>query len=145
MNLTWSLIASRDSKAFHATDIKSRMELDELITLYTAAWSEPDRVLREQILARVWAEDGTYTDPTAYVEGRKALGDHIEGFFKTFPGARFVVTSGIDTHHQRLRFTWRMMLADGKVFAEGIDFGELAADGKLRQIVGSFGPLAAKA
>lgn len=123
-------------------NIESRIELDELIILYTAAWSEPDPVLRQQILGRVWAEDGTYTDPTAYVEGRMALGDHIEGFFKQFPGVRFVVTSGIDTHHQKLRFTWRMMLANGKVFAEGIDFGELSADGKLRQIVGFFGPLA---
>lgn len=118
------------------------MKLDELIALYTAAWSEPDRALRQAILERIWAEDGTYTDPTAHVEGRAALVDHIEGFFKQFPGARFVVTSGIDTHHRRLRFAWRMMLADGNVFAEGVDFGELAGDGKLCQIVGFFGPLA---
>ena len=37
-----------------------------------------------------------------------------------------------------------MVLADGKVFLEGIDFGELSADGKLRQIVGFFGPLTAE-
>ena len=119
------------------------MELDELITLYAAAWSEPDRVLRQQLLARAWAEDGTYTDPTAHVEGRTALVDHIEGFLKRFPGAYFEVTSAVDTHHQRLRFSWRMMLADGKVFADGIDFGELSSDGKLRQIVGFFGSLQA--
>jgi hypothetical protein len=33
-------------------------------------------------------------------------------------------------------------LADGKVFLEGIDFGELNSDGKLHRIVGFFGPLA---
>ena len=38
--------------------------------------------------------------------------------------------------------TWRMVLADGKVFLEGIDFGELNSDGKLHRIVGFFGPLA---
>jgi SnoaL-like domain len=119
-----------------------RVELDELITLYTSAWSEPDRVLRQQLLARVWAEDGTYTDPTAHVTGRKELVDHIGGFFKQFPGAHFVVTSGIDAHHQGLRFTWRMVLADGTVHVEGIDFGELSPDGKLHRIVGFFGPLA---
>jgi hypothetical protein len=38
------------------------MELEELITLYNnSAWSEPDRARRQQILKRVWAEDGTYT------------------------------------------------------------------------------------
>jgi hypothetical protein len=35
-----------------------------------------------------------------------------------------------------------MLLADGKALLEGIDFGELSADGKLRRIVGFFGPLA---
>src|SRR5262245_26860651 len=34
------------------------MELSELIRLYTRAWSEPDRALRQQLLDRVWAEDG---------------------------------------------------------------------------------------
>ena len=53
-----------------------------------------------------------------------------------------MVTSGIDSHHGKFRFTWRMVLADGKVFLEGIDFGELNSDGKLHRIVGFFGPLA---
>ena len=37
-----------------------------------------------------------------------------------------------------IRFTWRMLLADGKVFLEGINFGELNSDGKLHLIVGFF-------
>ena len=35
-----------------------------------------------------------------------------------------------------------MILADGKSLPEGIDFGELSSEGKLRRIVGFFGPLA---
>jgi hypothetical protein len=35
-----------------------------------------------------------------------------------------------------------MVLADGKMFVEGVDFGELSPDGKLYRIVGFFGPLA---
>ena len=35
-----------------------------------------------------------------------------------------------------------MVLADGKVFLEGIDFGELSSDDKLHPSVGFFGPLA---
>ena len=119
-------------------------EMNELIALYNRAWSEPDYALRQELLEQIWAEDGTYTDPTAHVAGRKALVDHIGAFFEQFPGAHFVVTSGIDTHHQNLRFTWRMVLADDSVFGEGIDFGELSPDGKLQRIVGFFGPLAPK-
>lgn len=120
------------------------MEPSELISLYTRAWCEPDRELRQQLLDRAWCEDGTYTDPTAHVVGRKELVDHIGEFFDQFPGARIELTSGIDTHHQQLRFAWRMVLADGKVFVEGVDFGELSRDGKLQRIVGFFGPLASK-
>lgn len=120
------------------------MELSELILRYTAAWCEPDHALRQEALERVWAEDGTYTDPTAHVVGRRELIEHIGGFFEQFPGARIELTSGIDAHHEKIRFTWRMVLADGKVFLEGVDFGELSADGKLHRIVGFFGPLAPK-
>ena len=120
-----------------------RMEVSELIALYNRAWSEPDHALRQKLLEQIWAEDGTYTDPTAHVPGRKALVDHIGALFARFPGAYFEVTSGIDSHHEKFRFTWRMVLADGKVALEGIDFGELSSDGsKLRRIVGFFGPLA---
>ena len=90
------------------------------------------------MLDRVWTADGTYTDPTAHVEGRGELEDHIDRFFKQFPGARLALASDIDTHHQKLRFTSRMLLADGSVFVEGTDFGELSADGRLQRIVGFF-------
>jgi hypothetical protein len=116
--------------------------LEELITVYCKAWSEPERALREQLLNRVWADDGTYTDPTAHVVGRKELVEHIGKFFEQFPGARIVPSSVVDAHHEKLRFNWRLVLPDGKVLLEGIDFGELSADGKLRRIVGFLGPLA---
>jgi hypothetical protein len=78
------------------------MELSELIRLCTGAWSEPDRVLRQQLLDRVWAEDGTYTDPTAHVAGRRALVDHAGGFFEQFPGARFELISSSPTGMVRI-------------------------------------------
>ena len=40
-----------------------------------------------------------------------------------------------------LRFTWKAVSADGKTVIEGIDFVELAGDGKLKKIVGFFGPI----
>ena len=118
------------------------MELCELSECCLAAWCEPDRALRQQILEGIWAEDGTYTDPTAHVAGRRGLVDHIGGFFEQFPGARVVLSSVVDSHHEQLRFNWCVVLPDGKVLLEGIDFGELSADGKLRRIVGFLGPLA---
>lgn len=121
-----------------------KVPLEELITLYCDAWGEPDPARRHPMLQRVWAENGTYTDPTVHMTGSNALVEYIGKVLKKYPGARIVRTSAVDTHHGMVRFTWRMALADGKTLAEGIDFGELSSEGQLRRIVGFFGQLAAR-
>lgn len=125
-----------------ASEPTSKPSIDVMVKDYCQAWSEPDPMKRQRLLESVWAENGTYTDPTAHVEGRKRLVEHIGKLHQELPKVRFELTSGVDAHHDRLRFTWRMVLADGKVAAEGTDFGTLNADGKIRSIVGFFGPLA---
>jgi hypothetical protein len=55
------------------------------------------------------------------------------------PGARLEFMSGIDVHHNVVRFLWRLVRADGTCGDISIDFGELGADGRLVKIVGFFG------
>lgn len=43
-------------------------------------------------------------------------------------------------HHDKLRFAWKWVADDGTVSMEGMDFGELTQDNRLRRIVGFFGP-----
>ena len=115
----------------------------QVIEAYAAAWCEPDEGARRRLLERVWADDGTYTDPLSHVAGREALVQHIGAFHQQAPGARIVRASGIDAHHGLLRFGWTVFGATAPPLAglEGIDFGELAPDGRLGRIVGFFGPL----
>ncbi len=117
------------------------MSVDEVIAIYCAAWNEPDPVKRDKILEPVWPENAVYTDPTVHTVGRKALVDHIGTVCARFPGSTIVMTSGVDVHHDMLRFYWKRILADGSSRPEGIDFGELTGDGKIKRIVGFFGPL----
>ena len=113
----------------------------EIVARYTSAWMQTDRDARRQVLEVCWAPDATYCDPSAQVTGRAAFVEHIGGFHQQFPGARLELTSEVDSHHQYLRFEWKMVLADGKVFLHGVDFGEVATDGAaLQRIVGFFGP-----
>ena len=113
----------------------------ETVQAYGDAWNELDEPKRRKLLEQAWTDDGTYTDPSADVQGREALIAHIRAFHKDgMPGARIVPSSGVDEHHGRVRFTWRMEGADGSTIMEGIDFGELADDGRLQCIVGFFGP-----
>lgn len=120
------------------------MELSELIAHYTDAWNQPDRARREQLLELVWDEQGTYTDPLGFVAGRGAFVDHIGAFIQQYPGSRLERTSEIDAHDRYFRFNWRMLKADGTLFVEGVDFGELSPSGQLQRLVGFFGALAAK-
>ena len=116
---------------------------DALIDGYCEAWCTADRAARSALLDRAWDERGTYTDPTAHVGGKGALNDHIHGFLTQYPGSTIVRTTGIDCHHDKLRFGWRFQLADGTVPIEGLDFCELSPEGKILHIVGFFGPLQA--
>ncbi len=126
--------------AVAATPISTNDPAEAPIDIYCGAWNEPDPARREELLAPVWAANATYTDPTVHTTGLAALVAHIGTVQAGRPGSRVVRTSAVDQHHGLVRFAWRRILADGTALPEGVDFGELGDDGKLRRIVGFFGP-----
>ena len=116
------------------------MSARDTVATYAAAWDEPDEASRRHLLEQCWADDGTYTDPQSRAVGRDALAALIGEFQRRFQGSRIELSSGVDEHHGLLRFAWRIVGPSGPVL-EGMDFGELAEDGRLHRIVGFFGPL----
>ncbi len=114
---------------------------NEIVQAYMTAWNEPDETSRRQLLEKAWADDGRYTDPMSDAPGRDALVTLISQFQQQMPGASLAATSGIDEHHGRLRFGWKLTAPDGSTGMEGIDIGQLAEDGRLKSITGFFGPL----
>ena len=115
------------------------MATKEIIEAYLNAWNEPDESKRRQLLDKAWADSGTYTDPMSDIAGRNALVATIAQFHKQMPGASIVLGSGIDEHHGRVRFAWKVRAQDGSTPVEGIDVGQLAGDGRLQSIVGFWG------
>lgn len=111
-----------------------------LVDLYCQCWNEasPDR--RRALLAQVWSDDATYTDPTVHLLGVDQLNQHIGIGLGQSPGSRIVRTSAVDLHHAVIRFTWHKALSSGEVLPEGTDFGEIGESGVLTRIVGFFGP-----
>lgn len=109
---------------------------------YLEAWNEPDEATRRKLLEGCWAEDAIYTDPSVHVEGREALVHHARKFAERWPGAHVALTSGIEEHHGMMCFTWHVVGVDGEPLRHGIDFAELAPDGRLQRIVGFFGRFA---
>lgn len=119
----------------------SAEKIQEIVKIYVAAWRERDEEQRQRLLEQAWADDGLYSDPIQQVVGREALNRMIALYQQRRPDTQVVQTSGVDHHHDKVRFAWALLDAEGMVLIEGIDFGEVAVDGRLQSIVGFFGPV----
>lgn len=114
-----------------------------IVAGYCASWNEPDRSKRDALLQEVWDANGEYSDPSPVIlTGREELSRHIEGFLRQFAGGQ-IRCSAPQVHHQSARFTWEIFAANGSAVVAGMDYVDFAADGRIRRIVGFFGPLPA--
>jgi len=120
-------------------------DITSIIDAYFALLNEPDPTRRAALLSRVWAPDGRWVDPPLASEGPTGIDAMIVAAQGQFPGHRFRRVSGIDQHHDHFRFGWELVAPDGSVVVAGTDIGELTPDGRLRRIIGFFGPLPALA
>jgi hypothetical protein len=117
------------------------MDPTALIDRYCAVWNEPDAARRHALLAEVWGDGASYTDPTFAGDGAALLA-HIAALRARRPGTRVLRTSAVDVHHDVARFAWHLVLPDGSTLPEGIDIVLLSADGtRIERIIGFFGPL----
>jgi hypothetical protein len=118
------------------------MDVAALIDRYCRVWSEPDPQVRAELLASVWAEEATYTDPTVHAGTAPELLAHIAAVQARRPGASVVRTSAVDMHHGVCRFAWRVVQSDGTALPEGIDVAFISSDGsRIERIIGFFGPV----
>lgn len=113
------------------------MATKDTVEAYLAAWNETDESKRMQILEKCWDDSGAYSDPLSDVSGREALSALIAGTQARMPGASLSLASGIDEHHGRIRFGWK--LNGGPQEMGGIDVGVLSGDGRFESIVGFWG------
>jgi len=113
--------------------------IKEVVTQYMAAWNEPEAARRQALLDQCWSDGGIYLDPRVALVGRDELARHIATIQASRPGARLEFMSGIDVHHNVVRFLWRLVRGGGSHGDVSIDFGEVGPDGRLVKIIGFFG------
>jgi SnoaL-like domain len=116
-------------------------DMTKTVDTYLAMWNETDPARRGEYIERAWASDGRYVDPQLEAKGHTALNDMVAAVQARFPGHRFRRVSGIDNHHNQLRFAWELAAPGGSIVVTGIDVGELASDGRLQRVTGFFGEL----
>jgi hypothetical protein len=111
------------------------------VDTYLAMWNEPDSTKRAALIEAAWAEGCRYLDPLLEADGYAGLSEMVETVHGHYPGHRFRRTTGIDRHHDQLRFGWELFAPDGTVTVAGLDVCDLAADGRIQRITGFFGDL----
>lgn len=106
-----------------------------------AMWNEEDADRRIKLAATVFADDGQLVDPPLEGTGPAGISDMVAAVHGQFPGGRFRRTTGIDAHHDTLRYGWELVGADGAVVTVGLDVAQVGEDGRLRRVNGFLGPL----
>ncbi|SNT32203.1 SnoaL-like domain-containing protein [Streptosporangium subroseum] len=110
--------------------------IDQLVARYIATWNETDPVARRTEIERIWAEDGSYTDPIAVAEGLEAIDATIAAVQGQFPGFVFALAGPVDAHHDIARFTWELGPAGGESLVVGFDVAVLTEDGRISRVHG---------
>src|SRR4051812_162821 len=96
-------------------------DVETIVDTYLAMWNEEDAQQRAGHIQRAWAADGRYVDPLLEAEGHDALSDMVASVHTLYPGHRFKRLSGVDAHHDQVRFAWELAAPDGTTTVAGID------------------------
>ena len=112
--------------------------LIDLIDRYIATWNETDGGRRRDLIARTWTESAVYLDPMLQGEGRDGIDAMIISVQERFPGHRFRRTGDVESHHDRVRFTWELAPETGDPVVSGTDFGLVTPENRLQAITGFF-------
>jgi hypothetical protein len=113
-------------------------DLTDLIDRYIAMWNETDAGRRRALIAETWTMTASYVDPVIQGEGRAGIDAMVQVVHEKFPGHRFRRTSPVETHHDRVRFTWELAPEGGAAVVTGTDFGVIGAERRLQAITGFF-------
>src|SRR5262245_27859741 len=80
--------------------------VNEVVVRYLAAWNEREPKRRRELVAKTWTEDGTYVDQAREGRSHDGLDAMIAKAQEHFPGYRINLASGVEAHHDYVRFSW---------------------------------------
>jgi hypothetical protein len=126
----------------------------ELAEKYVALWNEPDADRRRRIIAELWAQDGTHilqppqeiraiaAQPgialTAILkaQGYEEIEARAASAYEHWVGSEGLSFRGRDDAERLgdvVKLHWEAIAKDGSVFAVGLTFIVLAADGRIER------------
>ncbi len=119
-------------------------EIPEAFQHYLSVWNEVDISLIRGHLELSISADCIWTDPQNYHIGYEGLENNVKQFREKFPDAVLVISSNIDSQHQRYRYEWKIH-SNEKLIVEGFDVATLNDEGLIERVDGFFGRLTSSA
>jgi hypothetical protein len=113
--------------------------ITEVVDTYLAAWNETDSAKRAEMIEASLGTDLWYRDPMLAADGRDAFDATLAAVQEQMPGHVMTRTSGIDHHHDLVRFNWALGVPGQEPAFAGVDMAKYDEDGKLHRIVGFAG------
>jgi len=111
--------------------------VNETVVNYIAAWNERDAKRRRDLIAKAWAEGGSYVDAHRNGNGHDGIDAMIDKVQAQFPGYRLRLAGGIEAYDGHVRFSWQAGgQPEAPLFIAGTDFATLAGDGRLKDVSG---------
>jgi len=129
------------SKAFAAERVSERRDsmsnVNEIVVRYLEVWNERDAEKRRDLVSKTWTEDGGYFDRVREGVGYDRIDAMIAAAQEKFPGYRLNLASGIEAHHDYVRFSWVAGgTAEAPLYIKGTDVAVVASDGRLSLVIG---------
>lgn len=113
-----------------------------MVDRYIAVWNETNGDTRRRLIKQTWSGEASYVDPMFSADGQDGIDAMVAGFQQSFPKHRFRLSTTVDLHHDRLRFSWELIEpVAGTAIVKGTDFGVIAPDGRLNAVTGFFDQL----
>jgi hypothetical protein len=110
-----------------------------LVDTYLAAFNETDPGRRAELLAEAFATGAYVADPLLEGRGHDGLAAMAAQIHTHYPDHRLQRSTGVDRHHDVVRFGWELVAPDGAVVVAAVDVGIVAPDGRLARVAGFFG------
>jgi SnoaL-like domain len=112
-------------------------DVNAVIDRFFTFWSEPNTARRQELIAQTFTEDVRYVTPQFAAQGHDGIENLATELASHLPGFRFLRAGDIDAHNERVRVEWEVIPPQGSVrFAGGVNFYEIAPDGRLSVVTG---------
>lgn len=109
----------------------------ETVLRYLSAWNERDAKRRLDLVSQTWVEGGTYIDHAREGRDYESISAMIAKAQIPLPGYRTYLASGIENHHEHVRFSWAAGGApDTPLYLRGTDIVVIAPDFRFKSVIG---------